>query len=253
MTSPCTSLPGFDLLFFWMKVEKMPCPNCARPTSPKELEDFHGVCRFCRQAFQASNHHWLGGRKPQTQQESHSRSDAVWDEGQLTTAVDFDFDEVDQALGFVKHSPVAVREMAAELFQKIMFFVWGGKGVQLERSMLKFTAISSAIRPELVGNKTYEEIGQYFGVTKAAVCKIAKKFERAFNFKASRGRSEEHCATFAAAQKGHPGHHKSTRRGRPAPLRVGTTPAEIRPKASSRTAAIPSACGFKRQRQGQKS
>jgi hypothetical protein len=197
-------LPKFDLRLFCMAMRKTSvCPHCDRPTTPKELSTFNGVCKFCRQSFQVSHGGWLRGPRAKTLETPFAFKDVVWADGELQQITDFDFDQVDELLGEIRRSPADSKQVAAELFGKIMAWCWSGNGLSFRKATIRFTTLTAALKPELVAALSYEQIGRRLNLTKAAISKTAKLFERAFNFTSYRGRSEEQCARFSKIQTGH--------------------------------------------------
>jgi hypothetical protein len=116
---------------------------------------------------------------------------------------EFDFDAVDEALGFVHQSPPEAREQAAELFRNLMAWCFAD-GRPLRASMVRFTAICAGLRPDLLDNKTGHELALELNVTKQAMSRQAVRFEDAFGFKFARSRSKESRQRMAAARRGGP-------------------------------------------------
>lgn len=74
-------------------------------------------------------------------------------------------------------------EVAAELLRGFLFYIWhdgSGDHVSMQPAFRKFVVVSAVLRPELLKNKSYEQIGKKLGITKAGVSAIAKRFEKAF-------------------------------------------------------------------------
>lgn len=124
----------------------------------------------------------------------------------------FDYEEVDALLGNVSESSDEARAQAVEVLQRIMAWVWSGNGNRLQCAVLRFTALTAGLRPDLLENKTYLELGNELGVTKQGFSKAALKFSDAFQLKLARSRSVEARDAMSKAGLGHPNYRHRTRR-----------------------------------------
>ena len=70
--------------------------------------------------------------------------------------------------------------------------------------MVRFVAIVSGLRPDLLKNMNGEKLGRQLGVTKQAITHQAVRFEDAWHVKFARGRSAEGRRHMAAARRGGP-------------------------------------------------
>jgi hypothetical protein len=142
---------------------------------------------------------------------------------EVMQSVDFNFDGVDEALGFIHRSPPESREQAAELFRQLAAWCFPGNQ-PLRSAMVKFTAIVSGLRPELLDNRGGSELAAELGVTKQALSAASVKFSDAFGIQFSRGRLPEARQRMADARLGgpnrntrpHPTSHEITNQTGPA-------------------------------------
>ena len=103
---------------------------------------------------------------------------------------DFDFEAVDQALGFIRKARPSARQEAAELFRQLATWCFQGDK-PLRVAAMKFSVIASGLRPELLGDRTMGEIATEFNCTKQNLAHQAAKFQDAFGIKFARCRSKE--------------------------------------------------------------
>ena len=132
---------------------------------------------------------------------------------EVMQSVDFNFDGVDEALGFIHRSPPQAREQAAELFRELMTWCFSGN-MSLRSSLVKFTAIACGLRPDLLGNRSGRELATELGITKQGLSRQSVKFEDAWGIQFSRGRLKESRERMAAARRGGP--NRNTRPHHPA-------------------------------------
>jgi hypothetical protein len=178
--------------------------------TPKELKQNGGVCRRCFLTFQSRNQTLDGTEKPVEILSNDRPLDPVLDCIGFTAAcqpeqvVPFDFGKIDEALGEVESTSEDTQAQAAALFSQIMSWVWAGPNVSLHHATVRFAVLTGGLRPELIANLSYREIGIRMGITKQAVTKVAKKFEDAFNFRFSRSRPESARVHMRESATGHP-------------------------------------------------
>jgi hypothetical protein len=125
------------------------------------------------------------------------------DHHELVGTTDFDFGAVDEALGFIHESRPAARQEAAELFRQLAAWCFRGDK-PLRAAAVRFVAIVSGLRPDLVGDRTMKEIASEFGITKQAMSAQSAKFSDAFGIKFARCRSKEAREHMARARIGGP-------------------------------------------------
>jgi hypothetical protein len=131
----------------------------------------------------------------------------------LDEIIEFDFDGVSALLGEIESSPDDVKAQAAEMFSRIMVWIWTSvKGRQVHNALVRFTALTSGLRPDLVGNKSYEVLAKELGVKKQSMSATALRFSDIFKIKLARSRKEESRETMARAQRGHPNRHFANKR-----------------------------------------
>jgi hypothetical protein len=116
-------------------------------------------------------------------------------------AVEFSFDEIDALLGTIHKTPRDARKQAAELFRQIMAWCFAGNP-PLQTALVKVVSVTAGLRPELLGDRTLEELAKKIGVTKQAMSKSMLTFGDEFNFHFTRGRSQKARENMAAAMTG---------------------------------------------------
>ena len=116
-------------------------------------------------------------------------------------AVEFSFEEVDTLLGTIHETPPAARAQAAELFRQIMAWCFAGNP-PLRTALVKVVSVTAGLRPELLGDRTMQELATEIGVTKQAMSKSMLTFGDEFNFHFTRGRSPQAREKMSAAMMG---------------------------------------------------
>jgi hypothetical protein len=135
---------------------------------------------------------------------------AHYADGDLVEAVDFDFDAVDEALGLIHRTPPQAREQAAELFRALT--AWCFKdGRPLRSAMVKWIAIISGLRPDLLENRSGRELAEELGVSKQALTHQSVRFSDAWQIQFARGRLKESRERMAAARRGGPNRNTGAR------------------------------------------
>jgi hypothetical protein len=114
---------------------------------------------------------------------------SVEEHGAIQT-VDFDFEAVDEALGFVRKARPTARQEAGELFRELANWCFGGKR-SVRGALVKFVAICAGLRPELLDDRNGKDLAKEIGCTKQALSHQAVRFENAFQIKFARARSVE--------------------------------------------------------------
>jgi hypothetical protein len=175
---------------------------------PEELEAHGGVCAKCHARIQ--RHHAAIQRGeieqpvPMTTETHHTTVEqdhvAFIPTGEFHPTTDFNYGDVDELLGQLESTHDEVRAEAAAAFSKILAWIWstGPKHAQI-----KWLVLTAGLRPDLLDDKTYREIGIICGRTRAAISKAARKFQKTFGIKFARSRSEDSCAHMATAQHEH--------------------------------------------------
>jgi hypothetical protein len=196
--------------------EKLPCPNCGRKTTMRELANNKEVCRFCRTSFAAAHARWLRGEHEKLTPENlepltskHIHTDLHFDEnGQRVALADFNWDEVEQQVDEIRDEPRDVRAQAGVVLAKIFSYVW--KTPDLRSALIKFSAICAGLRDDLVG-RLYQDIAAELGVTKQSVCKAAVTAERVLGIHFARSRNADGREAMRRAALGHPGWAKKNK------------------------------------------
>jgi hypothetical protein len=134
---------------------------------------------------------------------SHVGFDADNLENHAVCVTNFDFDAVDEALGFIHQAPPPVREQAAELFRALASWCFRGNR-PLRCGMVKFVAIVAGLRPEILQDRSGQDLSTELGITKQALTHQSLRFADAWGFHFARSRSKEGRERMAAARRGGP-------------------------------------------------
>ena len=185
--------------------------------SRRQIEKY-GLCRKCRKRMKKHGKAILNGKveQPASMNEHHIHLDVEQDHaafaatGEAVQVVDFDFDEVDRALGLVKETPPDAREQAGELIRQLMAYCFpAGRKLNLRTAAAKFAAIGAGLRPDALSNASQTALAENLGLTKAALSKASVKFQDAFKIKFARSRPLSSRAKMRARRLGGPDrHHK---------------------------------------------
>jgi hypothetical protein len=133
---------------------------------------------------------------------------------ELTQTSDFNFDDIDTALGLVEEAPPAARAQAGELVRQIFAYCFKSRQGKpnLKTAAAKLAAIGAGLRPDAFDDATQGELAAQLGLTKAALSKTSVKFQDAFGIKFARSRSKEARQRMAAKRLGGPDrHHHDTK------------------------------------------
>ena len=133
--------------------------------------------------------------------------------GHVEPVTHFDYQEVDRNLG-LDGSGKDVEGMAADLLIKILVYVVGGRMAgkngrlhkkDLPAATVRFIAFVAALRPDALGDASYEDIGECLGVSKQMISKAVLQAQKAFGVKFKRtNRGRENMSR---SQKGHKNHN----------------------------------------------
>ena len=169
-------------------------------TTPAQIAKY-GLCRKCRKRMKEHHKAILAGKleTPVDLNEQHhaptvEQDHVALDHGELTQSTDFDFDEVDRALGLVEAAPPDARQQAGELVREIFEFCFKARGKKFSASELKtaamrFAIVVSGLRPDILNDATHGELAKRLSRTKAAASKASVKFEDKHGFQFARSRS----------------------------------------------------------------
>ena len=95
---------------------------------------------------------------------------------------DFPYAEIDG-----EHKEPTATELAGEAFGRMMAWVW--EDPCYSSAFRKFIAVTAVVKPELLGNDTYEQIGKKSGCGKAAISRSAVAFSDHFGLHYRRSRN----------------------------------------------------------------
>jgi len=169
------------------------CPNCDRKTRRDELHVHKGVCRHCFASFKTAHRGWnFGSHREQRAVEAHALPETA-----DHCHADFDWRELETALGEIEREPADAREQAAEALERI--FSWAWQSGSPHAALMKFTSFCSALKPGLV-NRTQPELAAFLGVSKAVLSKHTRNAQAVFNVKFTTTRNNESCERMREAQ-----------------------------------------------------
>lgn len=176
----------------------------------------HGVCRKCRKRMKEHGAAILAGKVetpgPMVPPPAQMPDGVAWQnvsssgDGQtyaeLTPTCNFDFDALDEALGFVEAAQPSAREQAGELVRQLFAYCFKARAkVNLKTAAAKFAMIGAGLRPDdALHNASQTELAAQLGLTKAAMSKASVKFQSAFAIKFARSRSLSGRAKMRAAR-----------------------------------------------------
>jgi hypothetical protein len=181
--------------------------------TPQELQENGGVCRRCREKFRKHNGGFISGRieTPAAMTHHVAQSDgehAGFEALGPEQIIDFPF----VALDGIEHDPIRT---AADVFATVMTWVWGAGSIR--SAMTRLAALTAALRPDLLGNKSYQQIGAELGVSKQSVARFGVAFCDEFGIQCARGRLPEARNHMRTAQLKS---YEAGRRKKPRPRRV---------------------------------
>jgi hypothetical protein len=215
--------------------------------SRKQIEK-HGLCRKCRKRMKEHGKAILAGKleTPVDLNEQHhaptvEQDHVAFADGELTQSTDFDYAEVDRALGLVEAAPPDARQQAGELVRQIFTYCFQSKRkLNLRTAAAKLAVIGAGLRPDALADESQTELAASLGLTKAALSKASVKFQDAFGVKFQRSRSSAARAHMAAARLAQDGVSRHKRKdtstsnqtvttGQAEPGGMATTPAVRNP------------------------
>ena len=140
----------------------------------------------------------------------HPHPGIAFDEaGDVIGAEEFPYHEVDG----IKELPPDARQLAAEMFGKVLGWVFK-QPLNVRRSTIRLAAVAYALRPDLVGNQTGQQLATQCGYTKQNFCRTAKMFAEAFNLQFTQRRTPQARQHMREAAMGHaPTHTKQRNTG----------------------------------------
>lgn len=178
--------------------EKVLCPSCERPTSPREI--VRGVCKFCLQSFARAHTISRAAKFSQPKESGHvvepSRDAFTRDD-----LVPFDLQCVERALGEFEATPEDTRTEAAELVGRIMSWCWDAASIRA--AFARFAILSRGIRPDLCG-MNFSQIARALNSTKQNVSKAVVLAESFWGLKFRNGRQKAGRDNMRAARLKNP-------------------------------------------------
>jgi hypothetical protein len=177
--------------------------------SPEEITQNGGVCAACAAKFRKNHHNaaaiagavelpvTISEAAHVTISEDHAATCADGSE-QIT---DFNFADIDIALGAIEDESPNVRADAAALFAALMTWIWSPGNIKT--AMIKMSALTASLNPTYLSDKSYLEIANELGTSKQAISKAALKFSDKFGVQWFRSRSVEARENMRLSQLGH--------------------------------------------------
>lgn len=202
--------------------------------SRKQIEK-HGLCRKCRKRMKEHHKAILAGKleTPVDMNEQHhaptvEQDHVAFADGELTQSTDFDYAEIDRALGLVEAAPPDARQQAGEVLRQIFAYCFQSKRkLNLRTAAAKLAVIGAGLRPDALADESQTELAASLGLTKAALSKASVKFQDAFGIKFSRSRSSDARAAMRASRLAQGGVSRHKRKDtRPSNQTVTTGQAE---------------------------
>lgn len=118
--------------------------------------------------------------------------------------VEFPFDDIDAALGVVEAAAPDSRQEAAHVLRELVTWCFQTHARHgLRTATVRFTAITAGLRPDILSDRTLEDLAVEVGCTKANLSKACLKFADAFGVKFARSRSRTARSHMARAATGH--------------------------------------------------
>lgn len=197
-----------------LQVADLLSPYALHFVSQKELDANGGVCGSCAGKIKKRGLALMNGKKekPATIKSHHyfspQEDHCELVNGHAEEIVDFNFDGIDETLGFIKNSPESVRNETGQLASKLFGWCFSSTGRnRLKTAALRFAAIVAGIRPDLLDNCSQGELAKQLGLTKAAFSKTSLKFQSQFDIKFHRSRSIAARSNMADARRGKSGNN----------------------------------------------
>jgi hypothetical protein len=122
--------------------------------------------------------------------------------------VDFDYGAVDRGNPLTAeiesgHSADQIKDLASAMSRIIQWCWVNGYGnVRSDKlSFAHWLAFTAALRPDILGDASYQKLGKHLGVTRAWISKLAIQFQKDFGIHFRRSRRAGSQATFSQITK----------------------------------------------------
>jgi hypothetical protein len=177
--------------------------------SPEEIAANGGCCAACADKFR-KNHHNAAAIAGEVElpvaiadlpRLTITEDHAAVCVGGVEQISDFNFEDIDIALGAIEDASPNVRADAAVLFATVLGWIWTPGSIKT--AMIKMSALTAGLNPDYLGNKSYEEIATELGATKQAISKAALSFSDKFGVRWFRSRGDEERENMRLSQLGH--------------------------------------------------
>ena len=187
----------------------------------KEIEKYHGVCKKCFEKFQAKNAGILNGaiERPVEILPEHHAPDPEFDhvgistDGQFEQTTNFDFAAVEaldaDTQDFLDSVDRDALHLAARALELILTWCWSSG---FETAQRRFAVITGGLRPSLLDDKSWREIGERLNCSRAALSKASINFQKVFQIKFARSRNESARRHMSVAMQGNENRRKWARR-----------------------------------------
>ena len=207
--------------------KKVACPASAEFLDPlagyklhfaskAELEKHGGVCKQCAEKFKKRGAAILAGKietpgamvpPPPQMPDDHVAWQNVSGENyaELIQTSDFNFDEIDAALGLFETAAPEVRAQAGEVLREIFQFCFGTRrkklgANELKSAAMRFAVVVSGLRPDILNDATHGELARHLSRTKAAASKASCAFEDRHGIQFARSRRSDARAAMRKAR-----------------------------------------------------
>ena len=132
----------------------------------------------------------------------------AFENGREVAAAGFDWDAVDRGNPLTSElegaSPRGQNKinLMSDSLRDVLDWCWRTKfgPRKLKGAQHCFVALTALVRPELVGDMSYEQIGRRLGVGKSNISRIARSFQKEFGVKFSRSHRADNLHAAAARE-----------------------------------------------------
>lgn len=174
------------------------CPACGNAAEML----VRGVCGPCRDKFlqghrsaMAKGVHW------REQDNNYGHRDIPehdrWADEQRAVCID---DIPEQATP--SDDPMV---LATQVIRRLLDWSWKRGAPKITHAAFtRFAAMTAVLRPDLLEDKTFQEVGEMLGVSKATMSKYACEFSDTFGIQCRRSRSRIGRANMSHSKMGHP-------------------------------------------------
>lgn len=176
-----------------------------------ELDAHRGLCAKCFARIQKGHAHIRRGetempvdfeslkRQAHNPEVDHLGYDGP---GMVVQVLDFDYQGVDELLGFLDSSSADARVEAAVVLSRISEWTWQHRG-NVRSALVRFSTLMCGLRPDLLNDMTLKELGLALGITKQGASKAMLHAAHEFGIRFARARQDSARENMRRAQLGH--------------------------------------------------